>query len=196
MRDNKLHNQKGFTMAELLIVVAIIAVLVAVAIPVFNKKLEKAREAYDIATMRQAASAAIDLYYAGVHDETSAHSNGMGWWPPGSNSTADNCNAFGAYNPATGKFEDDKAKVKAYGKGTGENAKTTFVMGNTNGAYASNQDYRDAVVMVSIYPYGSNPHVMVYWKNNTGAINGKNNQYVGGAEGTSNPKYSIRIDLN
>lgn len=39
------QNQKGFTLAELLIVVAIIAVLVAVSIPIFNKQLEKARDA-------------------------------------------------------------------------------------------------------------------------------------------------------
>ena len=33
---NKKNNKKGFTLAELLIVVAIIAVLVAIAIPVFT----------------------------------------------------------------------------------------------------------------------------------------------------------------
>ena len=49
-------NKNGFTLAELLIVVAIIAVLVAISIPIFNKQLEKAREAYDIYTMRQAAT--------------------------------------------------------------------------------------------------------------------------------------------
>lgn len=36
------EKRKGFTLAELLIVVAIIAVLVAIAIPMFNKQLEKA----------------------------------------------------------------------------------------------------------------------------------------------------------
>lgn len=42
----------GFTMAELLVVVAIIAVLVAVAIPVFSGQLEKSRESTDIANIR------------------------------------------------------------------------------------------------------------------------------------------------
>ena len=50
----KMNNRKGFTLAELLIVVAIIAVLVAVAIPVFTAQLEKAREATDIANVRSA----------------------------------------------------------------------------------------------------------------------------------------------
>jgi len=48
------NNRKGFTLAELLIVVAIIAVLVAVAIPVFTSQLEKSREATDAANIRSA----------------------------------------------------------------------------------------------------------------------------------------------
>ncbi len=45
-------NNKGFTLAELLIVVAIIAVLVAIAIPIFTSQLEKSREAVDEANAR------------------------------------------------------------------------------------------------------------------------------------------------
>ena len=47
-----MRNKKGFTLAELLIVVAIIAVLVAIAIPIFITQLEKAREATDTANIR------------------------------------------------------------------------------------------------------------------------------------------------
>ena len=50
----KIRNKKGFTLAELLIVVAIIAVLVAIAIPVFTNQLEKSREATDAANIRSA----------------------------------------------------------------------------------------------------------------------------------------------
>ena len=50
----KKNNKKGFTLAELLIVVAIIAVLVAISIPIFNAQLEKSREATDLANIRSA----------------------------------------------------------------------------------------------------------------------------------------------
>lgn len=48
------ERREGFTMAELLIVVAIVAVLVAIAIPVFTSQLEKSREATDEANLRSA----------------------------------------------------------------------------------------------------------------------------------------------
>lgn len=48
------RNTKGFTLGELLIVVAIIAVLVAIALPTFNKQLEQSKEKADIANMRNA----------------------------------------------------------------------------------------------------------------------------------------------
>lgn len=52
------RNNKGFTLAELLIVVAVIAVLVAVAIPTFGSQLEKSRQAVDKANLRSAYAAA------------------------------------------------------------------------------------------------------------------------------------------
>lgn len=49
---NKIKNSKGFTLMEMLIVVAIIAVLVAIAIPTFTSSLNKARVATDEANIR------------------------------------------------------------------------------------------------------------------------------------------------
>ena len=57
-----MKKNEGFTLAELLIVVAIIAVLVAVSIPIFTGKLEKSREATDIANLRAAKAAAVSAY--------------------------------------------------------------------------------------------------------------------------------------
>lgn len=47
-----MKNKRGFTLPELLIVVAIIAVLVAIAIPVFSAQLHKSRVAVDWANTR------------------------------------------------------------------------------------------------------------------------------------------------
>lgn len=188
----KKKSNKGFTLAELLIVVAIIAVLIAIAIPIINKQLEKSREAYDIATMRQAASAAIELYYAGVTDSASASKVGLKWWTGGDK---DSYNAAGAYDPGSGRFyperKDLPASAKHYGKGTALDGGTTFIMGNPRGAYAPNEDYTKAVVMVSIYPNASPAYAYVYWKNNTG----DKAPYVGGQAKTNVPNYSIRIPL-
>ena len=45
-------NRKGFTLAELLIVVAIVGILVAISIPIFSVQLHKARVAADWANLR------------------------------------------------------------------------------------------------------------------------------------------------
>ena len=48
------QNRNGFTLMEMLIVIAIIAVLIIIVIPVFASQLEKAREAADLANVRSA----------------------------------------------------------------------------------------------------------------------------------------------
>lgn len=48
----KIKNTKGFTLMEMLIVVAIIAILIAIAIPTFNSSLNKAKVATDEANIR------------------------------------------------------------------------------------------------------------------------------------------------
>lgn len=55
-------NKKGFTLAELLIVVAIIAVLVAISIPIFTGQLTKSRQATNEANARAAKAATVVWY--------------------------------------------------------------------------------------------------------------------------------------
>ena len=75
-------NRKGFTLAELLIVVAIIAVLVAIAIPVFTSQLERSKEATDTANVRSAYAEVVTSYLTDESSHTmavAAHQGQSGW---------------------------------------------------------------------------------------------------------------------
>jgi type II secretory pathway pseudopilin PulG len=170
------------------LVIAIIAVLVAIAIPVFNTQLERAREAHDVHIMRQAMTLAVTTYSGGIEDTASATAAGLRWWE---NDGWNQANAAGVYDPTTGKFSPLSSKeAKAYGKGTELTTGSEYSLNGARTAYAPNLDYTNAVVMVSIYPKGNKKHIDIYWKDvRTGT-------YIGGNGANGNdPKYSIRINL-
>ena len=58
------RNRKGFTLMEMLIVVAIIAILIAVAIPTFSSALTKAKAATDEANLRALKGLIVTDYLA------------------------------------------------------------------------------------------------------------------------------------
>lgn len=58
-----MNRKKGFTLAELLIVVAIIGVLVAVSVPVFTAQRRKAVDAVNKANIRAAKAMALTKFY-------------------------------------------------------------------------------------------------------------------------------------
>ncbi|MEG0756506.1 MAG: type II secretion system protein, partial [Oscillospiraceae bacterium] len=58
----KIKSKKGFTLAELLIVIAIIGVLVAIAIPVFGSQLKNANDQVAEANGRTAQAMATVQY--------------------------------------------------------------------------------------------------------------------------------------
>ena len=68
----KMKSKKGFTLIEMLIVVGIIAVLVAVSIPMVNSSLDKAKNATDAANERAAKAAIMVEYLSNNKDITSS----------------------------------------------------------------------------------------------------------------------------
>ena len=72
MLKKLMKKEEGFTLAELLIVVAIIAVLTAIAIPVFTSQMEKSREATDLANLRSAYGELVSSYLTDGKEHTAA----------------------------------------------------------------------------------------------------------------------------
>jgi type IV pilus assembly protein PilA len=77
MRPLQDRDRRGFTLMEILVVVAIIAVLVAIAIPVLSGELAKTRVAANKANIRNAKAAAAAQYYtdeaAGLFPNATSH---------------------------------------------------------------------------------------------------------------------------
>jgi len=109
------NKQKGFTLAELLIVVAIIGVLVAVSIPIFTDHLERSRQAVDLTTMRNAkAAAVIEYMITGVTGKYYYYTDGTvsTTTPPstGYGKSHKDASEFAAFLNASGKPYDGSAK--------------------------------------------------------------------------------------
>lgn len=115
-------SKKGFTLAELLIVVAIIGVLVGISIPIFTSQLEKSREATDIANLRAAKAAFTSMYLDGDVDTTKTY----------------------YYDADAGKI------VTTAPKGYGEGTATEGSASNTQMGYAPKTDVTGKVIQCSV----------------------------------------------
>lgn len=106
----KLRRDGGFTLVEMLIVVAIIAILIAVSIPMVGGALEKARKATDVANVRAAIAEASIQYLSGEGKEIPATQ----------------------YHAATGKLDNTAAATK-YGKANGNTENVVWVKVSADG---------------------------------------------------------------
>jgi len=131
----KKNNNKGFTLAELLIVVAIIAVLTAVAIPIFTAQLEKSREETDVANMRAAKAAAV-AYFLDNSDVEEVY-----------------------FNATTGAVQKDTTGITAYGKGTKTEGNSEPYEG-----YNKAQDYKNGYIKVTKTGDSGEEKVNVTWE--------------------------------
>lgn len=161
----KIKSEKGFTLAELLIVVAIIAVLVAIAIPIFTKQIEKSREAVDLTSMRNAYA------LASVAAITEDKVDGIEF----KNFTGSNP----AYYDGGGSLTT--SKPSPYGKGKRVDAETTYHACSDYG-YDAAADYTGSVVMV----WYDGTEVHVHWEN-VGSGNVPDQDTPGGNEPENPP---------
>ena len=135
-RMSKKLNKKGFTLAELLIVVAIIAVLVVVSVPIFSSKLEKAREAADVANMRAAKAAAVSKYLE------------------------DGTDGVFFYDADNGVLKSSKDGINKYGQGTGTDGGVSYEK------YVNTKSYDGLIIEVTIKAETATdePEIAIDWK--------------------------------
>ncbi len=129
----KLKKQGGFTMVELLIVVAIIGILAAVSIPLFNNALEKARHGVDAANNRSAISLGNAEAAASLNPENEFGTAGKEYYYIVDNS--DNGDHQGALVEKDDTAVTDATKVTPEcADGTGEDALMVKVTYKKDGA--------------------------------------------------------------
>ena len=139
----KLSKVGGFTLVEMLIVVAIIAILIAISIPLVRNALEKSRHAVDEANLRDAISLGNIEYL--TNSETYARKT---------------TTTYGHYNvdPSThqGTLTMEPGHSLDYTKGLGEAAKclgSTCPLKGASGV--NNTDYYEGKIVVEIDPDGT-----------------------------------------
>lgn len=104
----KLSKNGGFTLVEMLIVVAIIAILIAISIPLVGSALDKAEEATDAANERAFKGTLVSSYLLTKADMMESGSQEV------------EANTVYAYDAVNGKVVPSTGTLpKAYGKSTG-----------------------------------------------------------------------------
>ena len=120
-------NKKGFTLAELLVVVAIVGILVAISIPVFTAQLTKARLATNQANMRAAKAAAVAAYLTdGEEHEVSGEVSKVTGTVTQATNAEKNLDPEAGTNPVTGADKYTKFSVKVAASADGGSKVTLY----------------------------------------------------------------------
>lgn len=113
MKKNKTKmNNKGFSLVELIVVIAIMAVLVGVLAPQFIKYVERSRQSTDIQNIEEVANA-LQVYFADNESGTGTHEVILST----TGATADPTTDTEVDNALTNAGIKDSAKLKSSGWG-------------------------------------------------------------------------------
>ncbi len=153
---HKRITKKGFTLAELLIVVAILAILVAVSIPIFTAKLADAKKATDEANMRACKALVANAIITGEFSNSSWYSPSVGG------------NHFANYDAENGCLVSTMAgsSVKGYGQGSKIKGETNAPAGS--GFYTFINESEDALsaqegFYLTVAVEEETGYYMIYW---------------------------------
>ncbi len=144
----KYDDKQGFSLAELLIVVAIVSVLVGISVPIFNGKLVQAKRNTDIANIRAAKVAALAEYYL----DPTEHKSGITYY----------------YDAHSGTLSEQAAEVVGYNKLYGKYLEKFEAEGICDGVSSGINCANSAVIGVTILDDvnledGVNQYVTVSW---------------------------------
>lgn len=165
-RKKRLSKTGGFTLVEMLIVVAIIAILIAVSIPLVNNSLEKTRDSTDLANERAAKAEAVIVYLGMAEVEG---------YTLGSNGPL-------YYDAAAGKLVPDRESITAYGKCSQDhkNDDVTFADGKSG----PHNNEESGIIEVTINDDGT---VSMVWGISDGSDPGGDGEGGGGSTDPDDP---------
>lgn len=179
---NRKTECRGFTLAELLIVVAIIAVLVAVSIPIFNTQLKKASLATCEANRRslKADLSAIYLNNLNADDVKTEYDLVKDNYtcPDGGIISYKLDEATGVITMScskhsdTGELIDIESSLKALGKATGNKAIADFYKNNDNKLPTLSSDQSFWKKLFGDAKLKNDPETL-YWRPSSVTVNGK-----------------------
>ena len=124
----KKMNNKGFSLVELIVVIAIMAVLIGVLAPQFIKYVEKSRQTTDIQNMDTCVSA-VRAYYA---DKT---------WPDGKNIIVQIDGGVWVATNADASCLADSGCANSKGKGTWTTSPSATITSTGTVTYAGDSKY-------------------------------------------------------